>query len=211
MDIGGKDLTVVLFGYFDFVKNKLIIEDEIKFDFQIPGNNLELLTKQILDKEKKLLYNEDINEQRRPFKRVSDINPIAINEILKYSQGRLFFTDARKDDKDSAINDLRVRLGGKQIILDPALKTLPLHLKNVRWNSPTNKEKFARSPDFGHYDAVEALKYMVRSVLFTKNPYPSHYNVNREDLYVSNPEKYNKQDPIQIYNQLFNIKKKRLF
>jgi hypothetical protein len=211
MDIGGKDLTVVLFGYYDFVKGKLIIEDEIKFDFQIPGNNLELLTKQILDKEKKLLYNEDINEQRRPFKRVSDINPIAINEILKYSQGRLFFTDAKKDDKDSAINDLRVRLGGKQIILDPCLKTLPLHLKNVRWNSPTNKEKFARSPDCGHYDAVEALKYMVRSVLFTKNPYPAHYNVNREDLYVSNPEKFNKQDPIQVYNQIFNTKKKRLF
>ena len=210
MDIGGKDLTVVLFGYYDFIKGKLVIEDEIKFDFQVPGNNLELLTTQIMEKEKKLLYNEDINEQRKPFKRISDINPIAINEILKYSHGKLFFTDAKKDDKDSAINDLRVRLGGHQIIFDPSLKTLPLHCKNVRWNSPTNKEKFARSPDCGHYDAVDALKYMVRSVLYNRNPYPAHYNVQREDLYVANPEKFNKQDPVQVYHQLFNTKKKRL-
>jgi hypothetical protein len=210
MDIGGKDLTVVLFGYYDFVKGKLVIEDEIKFDFQVPGNNLELLTKQIMEKEKKLLYNEDINEQRTPFKRISDINPIAINEILKYSNGKLYFTDAKKDDKDSAINDLRVRLGSKGIILTPNLETLPLHLKNVRWNSPTNKEKFARSPDCGHYDAVDALKYMVRSVLFNKNPYPPHYNIQREDLYIANPEKFNKADPVQLYHQLFNRKKKRL-
>lgn len=214
MDIGGKDLTVVLFGYFDFVKNKLIIEDEIKFDFQIPGNNLELLTKQIMAKEKALLYNEDINEQRVPFRRVSDINPIAIGEILKYSKqngGNVFFQDAKKDDKDSAINDLRVRLGSKQIIIDPDCLTTRLHLKNVRWNSKTNKEKFARSPDMGHYDAVEALKYMVRSVMFSKNPYPAHYNVNMENLYVANPDKFNKEDPLQVYSKIFNTRKKRLF
>ena len=209
MDIGGKDLTVVLYGYYDFVKNKLVIEDEIKFDFQIPGNNLELLTKLMLEKEKKLLFNEDINEQRIPCKRVSDINPIAINEILKYSYNKMFFSNAQKDDKDSAINDLRVRLGSEQIIIDPACVTLPLHLKNVRWNSPTNKEKFARSPDCGHYDAVEALKYMVRSVNFNKNPYPAHYNVNRENLYIQNPVKFNKEDPIEIYKALFNTKVKR--
>jgi uncharacterized protein YneF (UPF0154 family) len=217
MDIGGKDLTVVLFGYYDFVKSKLIIEDEIKFDFQIPGNNLELLTKQIMQKEKELLYNEDINEQRIPFKRVSDINPIAIGEILKYSKqngGNLFFSDAKKDDKDSAINDLRVRLGSKQVIINPRCKVLPLHLTNVRWNSPTNKEKFARSPDMGHYDAVDALKYMVRSVQFNKNPYPAHYNVNREDLFIANEKNYNRENPIEIYHALFNSaknKKKRMF
>lgn len=213
MDLGGKDLTVVLFGYLDFVKNKLVIEDEIKFDFQVPGNNLELLTKQIMDKEKELLYNEDINEQRIPYKRVSDIDPIAIQEILKYSRekgGNLVFSNAKKDDKDSAINDLRVRLGARQVIINPKCQTARIHLQNVRWSSPTNKEKFARSPDMGHYDAVEALKYMIRSVQFKKNPYPAHYNVNMEDLYVNNPEKFNKQDPMQVYQQLFNTKKKRI-
>lgn len=216
MDIGGKDLTVVIYGYFDFVKNKLVVEDEIKFDFQIPGNTLKLLTQQMMAKEHDLLYNEDINEQRIPFKRISDINPIAINTIYQYSlelnpHRTLSFTDAKKDDKDSAINDLRVRLNAEQIIFDPKLITLPLHCKNVRWNSPTNKEKFARSPDMGHYDAVEALKYMVRSVSWNKNPYPAHYNVQREDLYINNTDKFNKQDPAQVYNQLFNTKKRRLF
>lgn len=216
MDIGGKDLTVVLFGYLDFIKNKLIIEDEIKFDFQIPGNNLETLTKQIMAKEKELLYNEDINEQRLPHKRVSDIDPIAVQEILKYSKennGNLLFSNAKKDDKDSAIQDLRVRLNGEQIIINPRCDTTKLHLMNVRWSSPTNKEKFARSPDCGHYDAVDALKYMVRSVQFAKNPYPPGYGIQREDLFVPNLQKFQeKVNPIEIYNQIFNQKKKkRLF
>ncbi len=216
MDIGGKDLTVVLFGYYDFVKNKLVIEDEIKFNFQIPGNNLELLTKQIMAKEKELLYNEDINEQRIPYKRVSDIDPIAVQEILKYSKennGNLYFSNAKKDDKDSALQDMRVRLGSRQVIINPKCVTTKLHLENVRWASPTNKEKFARDPEMGHYDAVDALKYMIRSVQFTKNPYPAHYNIQKQDLYVPNLEKFNQKsnDPVQVYHTIFNTKKKRLF
>lgn len=211
MDLGGKDLTAVLFGYYDFLKSKLIIEDEIIMDFNKPGNNLEKLTQKIIEKEKELYYNEQIDELKKPYIRVSDINPIVTQEIVKYSKGSLFFSNAKKDDKDSALNHMRYLLGARQIIINPKCKTLLLHLKNVRWNSPTNKEKFARSPDFGHYDAVDALKYMIRAVQFGKNPYPPHYNIQKQDLYVPNLEKFNQQNPIEIYHTIFNSKKKRLF
>ena len=53
---------------------------------------------------------------------------------------------------------------------------------------------------------------MVRAVQFKKNPYPAHYNVQREDLFVSNPTKFNQSNPTEIYNKIFNIKnKKKLF
>lgn len=213
MDLGGKDLTVVLFGYVDFVKNKLIIEDEIVMDFSKPGNQLELLTTQIMNKERELYYNEQINELKKPYIRVSDINPIVTQEISKYSRNQIYFSNAQKDDKDAALSKLRALLGGRQIIIHPRCKTLLLHLNNVRWASPTNKDKFARSPDMGHYDAVDALKYMVRSAQFSKNPYPPHYNIQRQDLYVPNMEKFKQEsnDPYQVYQQIFNVKKKRLF
>jgi hypothetical protein len=210
MDLGGKDLTAVLFGYYDFLKRKLVIEDEIIMDFNKQGNNLEKLTKEIMDKEKELFYDPQINELRKPYIRVSDINPIVVQEISKYSRNELYFGNAKKDDKDSAINHLRYLLGARQIIINPRCKTLLLHLQNVRWNSPTNKEKFARSPDYGHYDAVDALKYMVRSVRFEKNPYPPHWNVQTQDLHVANPEKFNNENPYEIYKQIFGQKKKRL-
>lgn len=210
MDLGGKDLTAVLFGYYDFKNGKLIIEDEIIMDFQKDGNNLEKLTQQIMEKERQLWYDHEINEFKKPHIRVSDINPIVINEILKYSNNQVYFGSAKKDDKDSAINYLRHLLGSRQIIINPKCKSLILHLENVRWNSPTNKEKFARSPDHGHYDAVDALKYMVRSINFNKNPYPAHYGINRTDLYVSNPKKFNEHiNPTEIYYKIFNVKRKR--
>jgi len=208
MDLGGKDLTAVLFAYYDFKNGKLVIEDELIIDFQKEGNNLEVLTKQIIDKENELWYDQTINELKKPYKRVSDINPIAINEILKYSYNQIAFGNANKDDKDSAINYLRHLIGSRQIIINPKCKNLILHLRNVRWNSPTNKEKFARSPDHGHYDAVDALKYMVRSVDFDKNPYPPHYGINRTNLYVNNTEKFKSSDPIEVYRKIFGIKRK---
>jgi len=55
MDIGFKDLTVVLFGYFDFRSNKLIIEDEIvKKGEQL---HLENFSNEILKKEEFLWTN----------------------------------------------------------------------------------------------------------------------------------------------------------
>lgn len=209
MDLGGKDLTAVLFSYYDFKQNKLVIEDEIVMDFRKPGNNLELLTKKIIEKEKELWYDPIINEQRKPLIRVSDINHIATQEISKYSHNQLYFSVAKKDDKDSAINHLRYLLGGKQIIISPRCTNLILHLRNARWNSATNKEKFARSPDYGHYDAVDALKYMVRSVNFNKNPYPSHYGIEKQDLFINNPSRWNQTDPTEIYKQIFNLPKRK--
>jgi len=209
MDLGGKDLTAVLFGYYDFRNAKLVIEDEIIMDFQKPDNNLESLTKQIINKENELWLDQQINELKRPLSRVSDINPIAIGEILKYSNNKLYFSTAKKDDKDSALNHMRALLNSKQIIINPRCKTLILHLENVRWNSATNKEKFARSPDHGHYDAVDALKYFVRAVNFNKNPYPTHYGIDRQDLFIPNVNKFNQGDVNEIYKQIFNIKRKK--
>ena len=45
------------------------------------------------------------------------------------------------------------------------------HLRNAIWN--TNRTTFERSEKHGHYDAVDALKYLVRVVDWRKNPTPA--------------------------------------
>ena len=210
MDLGGKDLTAALFAYYDFRADKIIIQDEIIFDFRKPDHNIELLVKQLRNKEEELWTNPLTNELKAIYSRVSDTNPIVLNEIRKYSNGYLNFTVTKKDDAAAAINNLRAMIGSKKIIIHPRCKVLIRHLSNVRWSGSTSKNEFARSADNGHYDAVAACVYLVRSIQFGKNPYPSHYNYNTKDLFVANPTSFNNSNnQLEIYKQIFNVKKKK--
>lgn len=205
LDLGFVDLTVAVFGYYDFRAAKIIIEDELVVkgvDMHLPS-----FTEKIQEIETRLWCNPLTNEMKN-VKRVSDINYIVMKEISRASGGQVVFEPTKKDDNEAAINKMRVMLNCEQIIIHPKCVTLIRHLKNVKWKSLTNKNVFARSPDDGHYDAVEALKYLVRSVNLNKNPYPAHYNVNMKDLHVQNPEKFYENDSVNIYKRIFNIRKR---
>lgn len=185
MDLGGIDLTALLFGYYDFRNDKIIIEDEIEFDFSKQDKHLKLLVEEIKKKEADLWTNILTNEVRKPYLRVSDINIIATNEISKISHNQIYFKNTAKDDKESAINNVRILLSHKKIIINPRCVNLIRHLRNVRWASEKNKSTFGRSPDNGHYDFVDALIYFVRNVEFRKNPFPKNYDLNlrRDDAH----------------------------
>lgn len=207
MDLGGKDLTVVLYAYYDFRAGKVIIEDELVMNFTEAGNNIEKLANDMGSKEESLWFDRMTNEQRKPYLRVSDINYIVVNEIAKYSNYKINFVTARKDDKEAALNNLRVMVGGNKVIINPKCQTLIRHLRNVKWANK-NRETFARSPDDGHYDAVDALKYLLRSIVFSKNPYPAHYNASGVDSF-NNPIGYVPQNTnkLDIYKKIFGIRK----
>lgn len=208
MDLGGKDLTAVLFGYFDFRADKVIIEDELILDFSLPDIGIRQLSEGIKEKENLHWLNFLTNEVKKPYMRVSDINYIVTQEIRKVSNNEINFEITKKDDLQTAINDVRSLLTTRKLIIHPRCKTLLRHLRNIKWKSPNNKTVFGRSPDNGHYDAVAALIYFVRSIIYTKNPYPAHYNLNLKDLYVNNPENFYKRDKDATYRAIFNVKKK---
>jgi hypothetical protein len=203
--IGIDDLTVILFGYYDFRADKIIVEDELVYkgqDLQLPK-----LVEDVKNKEKQHWYNILTNEVRSPYLRVSDINYIVTNEILRYSNNEMNFIAAKKDDNQAAINTLRVLLASKKIIINPRCQTLIKHLRNVKWASINNKNTFARSPDEGHYDAVDALKYFVRHINYSRNPYPAHYQVTTKDY--SNTHTQTKpttfESQAHIYKQIFGL------
>jgi hypothetical protein len=217
MDVGFNDLTALLFGYYDFRASKLIIEDEIT----VKGYNLKLpdLARDVLQKEHDLWLNELTNEPRAVYYRVSDIDKIVISELGHHSKGKLIFSEAKKDDNDAAINNLRVLLTAGKIIINPRCKHLINHLRYVRWYSEKDHTKFARSPkdergDQHHYDCVESLKYLVRHVDYSKNPYPAHYsipnfNIN-EPYHIQRNTNNNMSDSaIDVYKKIFNTKRKK--
>lgn len=212
MDLGFKDLTVVLFGYYDFKNDKIIIEDELC----VKGSDLKLdkFGQEILAKEEKLWLNIYTNEQILPEVRVSDVDLIVIQEINRQSHGKLNFIPVKKEPgyKLPLINQLRIMLPSQKIIIDPRCTTLIRHLKNARWKDASAKDDFARSPDDGHYDAVDSLLYMVKSISYTKNPYPANYG-GRDNTFHNNGgfgyKKENSQTPIAIYESIFGIRKKK--
>jgi len=194
MDLGAIDLTAVLFGYYDFRNNKIIIEDELEADFSKRDMNIGKLTELIKAKEEALWTNLYTNEFQKPYLRVSDINLIVTQEIAVKSRNQIYFQSTKKDDKEAAINNMRSLLGSGNIIINPKCVNLIRHLDNVKWSSAKNKQLFGRSPDNGHYDFVDALIYFTRAVQYSKNPYPAHYDLNKGGaVFVPNVDFYNEQ------------------
>lgn len=208
MDLGGKDLTVVLFAYYDYRADKIIIQDELVMDFKDREETIAKLVENIQAKEKANWTDPFTFEVKKPFFRVSDIDYLVIREILKYSHNTMVFHPAEKDVNATMINDLRHLLSSKKIIIDPKCKILIQHLRNVRWDSKTNKHRFARSPDNGHYDAVDALKYLIRHVVYGRSPYPHNYDAKLSDMFGPVPTRES-MNQIDIYKKIFNIKPRR--
>jgi len=207
MDLGGKDLTVVLFAYFDFRNAVVVIEDEIIMNFQEKDQHIKTLVKNIQDKERERFSDPLVHEVREPYLRVSDLDYIALKEIREHSYNKINFMTTKKDEKEVAVNNLRIMLNNKRIIINPRCSTLIKHLRNVKWNK-NRKNVFARSPDFGHYDAVDALIYLVRSVVYGKNPYPAHYDLNQKDLVLLGNNNQPKDNAVEIFRAIFKVGKK---
>jgi hypothetical protein len=210
MDLGAVDLTALLFGYFDFRANKIIIQDELVVDFAKKDMNIERLVHLIKEKEELLWTDALTNELKKPYMRVSDINPIVTQEINIKSFGQIFFSNTKKDDKEAAINNMRSLLGSQKIIINPRCTNLIRHLRNVKWASAKNRTTFGRSPDNGHYDLVDCLIYFCRTVAYGKNPYPSHYDLGNGDIFIPNRDLYNNQrksKSMETFQKLFGVKK----
>lgn len=200
MDLGLKDLTVVLFAYYDFRNDKIIIEDEFTLNGQ--KFNTDVLAMGIKQKETEVFSDIFTGETKLPYMRVSDNNLIVIADL--YQLHRLQFFPTRKDDSDAALNQMRMMLAAQKIIINPKCKTLISHLENATWNKA--RTTYDRSPDKGHYDAVDALKYLVRNIQTSKNPYPASYGRGPAgDIYKS---KETQQYPqYEQFRKMLNLKK----
>lgn len=211
MDVGFKDLTVVLFGYFDFRSNKLVIEDEIvKKGEEL---HLENFSQEILQKEEFLWTNILTNEKTDPKTRVSDIEPIVIQEIFRHSKDELYFTPVTKEKgyKQPLINQIRMMLTSNQIVINPRCKVLIRHLQNCRWKD-NSRDEFARSMgENAHYDAADALIYMVKVVDFTHNPYPLHHGVTMATHYVKPGVELGKRkdSSVNVFKAIYGSKNRK--
>jgi hypothetical protein len=200
MDIGGKDFTVILFAYYDFIKNTIVIENEFVMKEK---QNSERIKKAIKQAE------EQLWQEKPVYLRFADNNNIILlNDLTLHG---LTFIPTRKDNKEAAINDVRIRIMNHQLIIHPRCKTLIYHLKYGMWarGGDTSKgyKTFARSADGGHFDALDALIYLVRNVIVGKNPYPKGYlAMNPSDNHIRNTQPSTHQTVMDMFRVKRSIK-----
>lgn len=207
MDIGGNDLTVLLFAYYDFKNSSVIIEDELVVRRQ--EHVTDYIASETKRKEQNLWQNPAISNDYKPvYKRVSDNNNIILLNDLTIKH-KLTFHPTDKDDNIAAINNMRLLIKQKRVIINPRCYTLIDHLENGIWNK--TKTKYARSADKGHFDAIDALKYLCRNIDFHRNPYPAQYT-GGDDFFVlpEAKERTNTEQTIMnIMRNPHNRKKRR--
>jgi len=168
MDIGGKDFTVILVAYYDFINGQVVVLDEIVIkDKQNTAN----IAKRVKEKQ------EEHFGEKPPYLMFADNNNVILLNDLQLEH-QLYFIATRKDNKEAAINNVRLKIMNRDIVIHPRCKTLIAHMKNATWEVSSSRKgyrEFSRSSDHGHYDAVDALIYLIRNIVYGKNPYPNHY------------------------------------
>lgn len=170
MDIGVKDLTGILYAYYDFLTGKIVIEDEATF------KGKSFTTANLAASVKKT--EEALWGLKRPFIRVSDNNNLILLNDLSIDYGITFIPTA-KDNKHAWINQIRILITEERLVINPKCKQLIFHLKNATWNK--NKTEYERSPEGGHYDLIDSLAYLIRNIAYSRNPYPKGYGMMHGD------------------------------
>jgi hypothetical protein len=205
-DVGFRDLTVYLFGYWDFLNATLVIEDELVM------NGPEMTTERLAERIKEKEYD---NFGDLPiYMRVMDNNLIMMNDLNRL-HGLAFIATA-KDNKEAQINQVRMMVSNNQIKINPKCKHLIYHLKAASWKKSsqnTVKREFTRladTPDFsvrgGHADALDALIYLVRNIVRSKNPYPKGWNqMSGDNVFHSRIESEEQKDLVSKVKRILNI------
>lgn len=199
MDIGVKDMTVVLFAYYDFIRTTIVIEDE----FIINGKDFrtDRLAEEIKKKEEQVFTHPLTKEFKPPYLRVADNNNLVLLNDLSFTY-KMDFMPTRKDNKDAALNELRVRISSGKVIINPRCKTLIYDLKYGSWNK--KKDSFARN-ELGHSDSLDSLIYLSRNILTSKNPYPAGYNITHQDKFLPKYSKHS--DSEEFWVNMFKSRK----
>ena len=161
MDLGIRDLTVVLFGYYDFKRATICIERE--FVINGPRMTTPILASNIKQIEQELYQNEEI------YKRISDNNNLLLLQDLGYLHDCQFIPTS-KDSLEAMVNEMRIWIKEGRIEIDESCVTLIESIKYGYWND--NRTDWGRSDSLGHFDALAALMYLIRNIDVTTNPIP---------------------------------------
>jgi hypothetical protein len=191
MDVGYRDFTAWILGYYDFKNARLVIEQEVAL--RENEFTTERLAKLIKLAEKDYT---DVNSTR--VKRISDNNNLNILADLSRLYQLSFAPVNKKHGKTWMVNQLRQFINAGKLYVHPRCNMLISSLEFGIWKK--NLEEFDRSPALGHYDFLDSLVYLVAVLIPTVqniNPIPPLYKLSISDRMFPNGIPENRPTEIQ--------------
>ena len=165
MDIGGRHLTGVLWGYYDY-------------DPADPMNGTVRIARELIHRNASTPeLARDITRAERAlfgdrfpsyFERWADNNNLFLLHDLAKPPFRVVFQATQKDEKMAQVGILRRLIADGRFVIDPSCVTLLRTLRTAQW--ATTGKGFAEASDIGHADLLDAALYLVRNV--RRRPYP---------------------------------------
>ncbi len=176
MDIGyAPDLTFHIFGYYDYARALLVIEDELVLarmttDVYAAGITAKRkLWEAYWDRlEAEWTYGEP-DVVREPYRSVGDVPDLVVADLARMHGITVEKTE--KHDKHSAVNGLVLLIRENRLRIHPRCKELIAHCEAGIWNA--THTKYDRIEGFGHFDGVDALVYLRRNLDENHDPAPA--------------------------------------
>ncbi len=192
LDLGGVDPHGLLFGYWDYANQTLVIEDELLLR---DGENTEEIVDRVKQKEAHLWGSTawtgtlraaqeragvvfGLDQRHQPYLRVADSG----GPKLELRVNGVSFLPTEKGEKWVHVNSVRVMLREGKIKISPVCKNLGRQLKQTMWQSV--KTTTYRRKGGEHGDLVDCLVYMARSIRRTRDPRPVLFGVNTENAWL---------------------------
>lgn len=202
MDMGVKDKTVILFGYYDFKAAKLIIENELVMF------GPDMTTEKLADAFK--IMERNLWKDRKVDMAVADNNnPLMLLDLA--SLHGIHFVPTQKTGRtertsiiEAMVNDLRINVQSGKIIVHPRCKELIGCLRYGIWEE--SRRTFARTEEFGHFDALAAMIYLNRFVNWNHNPIPKTFALNSETHFIG-PD-ITKSEHAEAIKKMMNLRKR---
>jgi hypothetical protein len=193
-DSGADDNTALLFGYYDFEKDEIVIEREM-----IENG---MTTKEIIKEGKKI--ESELWGDVKPHKRVYDAPKQLIYDIFVEYKWGVIMPD--KADKTAAVHLLRNQIQSRKFKIKESCTGLRRQMRVGRWKDE-KKTDFQRSEGLGHLDAIAAGIYFNRAIDRKLNPRPHNYGYDRETQMI-NPHAISRGSTEDAIAKLFSAKLK---
>lgn len=164
---GVMDFTSGLLAHYDFKQGWLVVEDEAG-----PFKGEEVRTDWVAAG---IRAAEERRGYREVYRRVADNNnKILIQDLAGIH--KLPFMPARKDDLIAMVNQARLWVSAGRVRVHPRCKYLIGCLRNGIWND--NRDDWAHTMTWGHFDALAALIYLIRIIDVVTNPIPRDFGIS---------------------------------
>jgi hypothetical protein len=172
MDVGYRDFTAWVLGYYDFKQAKLVIENELALrENEFTTENLAIGVKAYEAEYRK------VNKTR--FRRIADNSNLNILADLSRLYGLPFTPVNKKNGKEWMVNQARQFVKQGRLLVHPRCKMLVASLEFGIWQK--GRDEFARSKELGHYDFIDAIVYLISNVIPVvqgHNPVPPLYQLD---------------------------------